>query len=99
VLGSGRRKQGMHANFGGESLEKPRRRENNIENDRCITSAFGVEPRRMLSVIRFGKHCSSHLQCECVVVGRIWQPYIGQAVGGDLLNIRRGKTPKAEVIH
>jgi hypothetical protein len=38
----------------------------------CITSAFGVEPRKMLSIIqRFGKHCSCHSQGECVVVGRI----------------------------
>jgi hypothetical protein len=32
----------------------------------------------MLRIIqRFGKHCSCHLQGECVVVGRIWKPYIG----------------------
>jgi hypothetical protein len=39
----------------------------------------------MLSIIqRFGKHCSCHLQGECVVVERSWKPYIGQAVGGGL---------------
>jgi hypothetical protein len=33
----------------------------------CTTSAFGEQPRRMLKVIhRFGKHCSCHLQGECV---------------------------------
>jgi hypothetical protein len=38
----------------------------------CVTSAFGVEPRRMLRIIqRFGRHCSFHLQGECVVVGRV----------------------------
>jgi hypothetical protein len=26
------------------------------------TSASGDEPRRMLKIIRFGKHCSCHLQ-------------------------------------
>jgi hypothetical protein len=39
----------------------------------------------MLSIIQhFGKHCSCHLQRECVVVGRFWKRYIGQTVGGDL---------------
>jgi hypothetical protein len=39
----------------------------------------------MLRIIhRFGKHCSCHLQGECVVVGRFWKPYIGQEVGGEL---------------
>jgi hypothetical protein len=38
----------------------------------------------MLSIIqRFGKHCSFHFQGEYVVAGRIWQPYIGQAVGDE----------------
>jgi hypothetical protein len=32
---------------------------------------------------RFGKHCSCHLQVECVLVGRFLNPYIGQAVGGE----------------
>jgi hypothetical protein len=33
----------------------------------CVTSAFGDRPRRMMIVIkRFGKHCSCHLQIECV---------------------------------
>jgi hypothetical protein len=37
----------------------------------------------MLKIIQhFSKHCSCHLQG--VMVGRFWQPYIGQAVGGDL---------------
>jgi hypothetical protein len=39
----------------------------------------------MLRIIqRFGKHCSCHLQGECVVAGRFWKSYIGQAVGGAL---------------
>jgi hypothetical protein len=33
---------------------------------------------------RIGKHCSCHLQDEYVMVGRLWMPYIGQAVGGEL---------------
>jgi hypothetical protein len=34
----------------------------------CITSAFGIEPRRMLRIIqRFGKHCNFHLQDEAEV--------------------------------
>jgi hypothetical protein len=39
----------------------------------------------MLKIIqRFGKHCSCHLQDECVVVGRFWKSCIWQAVGGEL---------------
>jgi hypothetical protein len=39
----------------------------------------------MLSIIQhFDKHCSCHLQGECVVVRQFWKPYIGQAVGGKL---------------
>jgi hypothetical protein len=38
----------------------------------------------MLRIIRFGKHCSCHLQGECVVVAHFWKPYIGQAVGGEM---------------
>jgi hypothetical protein len=46
----------------------------------CVSLAFGVGPRRILRIIqRFGKHCSSHLQGEYVLVGRFWKPYIGQA--------------------
>jgi hypothetical protein len=40
-------------------------------NALCITSAFGDEPRRMLSINqRFGNHCSCHLRGE-YVVGRV----------------------------
>jgi hypothetical protein len=47
--------------------------------------SFGFQPHRILSIIkRFGKHCSCQLQGECVVVGRVRQPYIGQGVGGEL---------------
>jgi hypothetical protein len=43
-----------------------------------------VEPCQMSRIIQhFGKHCSYHLQGECVVVG-CWKLYIGQAVGGEL---------------
>jgi hypothetical protein len=39
----------------------------------------------MLRIIQcFSKHCSYHLQGECVEVGDFWKPYIGQAVGGEL---------------
>jgi hypothetical protein len=39
----------------------------------------------MLIVIQcFGKHCSCHLQGECLDVGRFWKPYIGQAVSIEL---------------
>jgi hypothetical protein len=31
----------------------------------------------------FGKHCSCHLQGECIKVGCFWEPCIGQAVGGE----------------
>jgi hypothetical protein len=38
---------------------------------KCVSSAFGVEPRRMLRISqRFGKHCSCYLQDEYIVVGR-----------------------------
>jgi hypothetical protein len=50
-----------------------------------MTSDFGVGPRRMLRIIRrFGTHCSCHLQGECVLVGRFWKPYMGQAESGEL---------------
>jgi hypothetical protein len=40
----------------------------------------------MLKIIqRFGKHSSCHLQGKYVMVGRFWQPYIGQAVGAELV--------------
>jgi hypothetical protein len=46
------------------------------------TSAFGDDPRRILSFIQlFGKHCNCLLQSEYVKVGRFWRPYVGQAVG------------------
>jgi hypothetical protein len=45
--------------------------------EQSTTSAFEDQPRRMLKIIRFGKHCSYHLQGEYVMVGRFWQPYIG----------------------
>jgi hypothetical protein len=32
----------------------------------------------------FSKHCSCHLQGECVVVGHFWKPHTGQVVGGEL---------------
>jgi hypothetical protein len=52
---------------------------------RFVTSAFGGEPRRMLSAIQlFGKRCNCHLQGECVVVRRFWKLYIEQALGGEL---------------
>jgi hypothetical protein len=36
----------------------------------------------MMKVIqRFGKHCSFHLQGECVFV--FWKPYIEQVLGGE----------------
>jgi hypothetical protein len=40
----------------------------------------------MLRIIpRFGKHCSCHLQGECLVVRRFWESKacVGQAVGGE----------------
>jgi hypothetical protein len=38
----------------------------------CVTSAFGVDSRRMLRIIQcFGKHCSCLLQGECMVVLRV----------------------------
>jgi hypothetical protein len=43
----------------------------------CVISAFGCEPRRMLSIDRrFGKHCSCHFQGECVV-GRVLEALCG----------------------
>jgi hypothetical protein len=36
------------------------------------------------AVRRFGKHCSCHLQGECVEAGQFWKPYIGQATSGEL---------------
>lgn len=32
----------------------------------------------------FGRHCSSHLQGECVESERFWKPCIEHAVGGEL---------------
>jgi hypothetical protein len=49
------------------------------------TAAFEAEPRQMLKILRrYDIHCSFHLQGECVMVGRCWQPYRGQAVRGEL---------------
>jgi hypothetical protein len=46
----------------------------------CVILSFGVEPHWMLRIVqRFSKHCSCHLQGECVVVGHVWKPYTGQA--------------------
>jgi hypothetical protein len=65
----------------------------------CITSAFGDEPSRILKIIqRFGKHCICHLQGEYVMVGRFWQPYIGQAVGGELDSMVLIGRAEAEVV-
>jgi hypothetical protein len=50
----------------------------------CVTFAFRDESHQMLRIIYFGKHCTCHIQGECIVVGRFWKPYIGQAIGGDL---------------
>jgi hypothetical protein len=52
-----------------------------MQQDECTTSAFKDEPRRMVKIIRFGKHCSCHLQGEYVMVGRFGEPYVGQAAG------------------
>jgi hypothetical protein len=52
----------------------------------------------MLIVIqRFGKHCSCHLQGECLEVGCFLNSYIGQAVGGeyDLMVLIGGALYKA----
>jgi hypothetical protein len=39
----------------------------------------------MLKIIQcFGTHYSCHLQGEYIMVGRFWQPYTGQAEGGEL---------------
>jgi hypothetical protein len=39
----------------------------------CETSVFGDRPRRVLiGLQRFGKHCSCHLQGECVEAGCFW---------------------------
>jgi hypothetical protein len=38
----------------------------------------------MLSIIRFDKQCSCHLQGKCVVVGQFWKPKKGQAVSIEL---------------
>jgi hypothetical protein len=54
----------------------------------------------MLRIIqRFGKHYSCHLQGDCVEVGRIWKPYIGQAVGGelDLMVLIGGAEERADI--
>jgi hypothetical protein len=50
-------------------------------------------------VQRFSKHCSCYLQGECVVVGRFWKPFIGQALGGglDLMVPTRGAEVWAEI--
>jgi hypothetical protein len=46
-----------------------------------------------------GKHCSCHLQGECVVVGCFWKPYIGHVVGDrlDLMVLIRGAEERAAV--
>jgi hypothetical protein len=33
---------------------------------------------------RFVKHCSCHFHHDYVTAGHCWQPYVGEAVGGDL---------------
>jgi hypothetical protein len=52
---------------------------------KSATLAFRDEPCQMFRIFQcFGKHCSCHLQGECVLVGHFWKPYIGQAIHGEL---------------
>jgi hypothetical protein len=46
---------------------------------------LGVELCQMLRIRiiqHFSKHCSCHVQDECVVVGCLWKCHVGQVVGG-----------------
>jgi hypothetical protein len=61
------------------TMKQPKKMINCRPTNRCVTSAFGDEPRQILRIIqRFDKHFSCHLQGEYVVVGRFCKPYIGQ---------------------
>jgi hypothetical protein len=54
----------------------------------------------MMKIIqRFGKHCICHLPGEYVMVERFWQPYMGQAVFGelDLMVLIRGVEERAAI--
>jgi hypothetical protein len=61
----------------------------NVISFTCVSLAFGCEPRRRLRIIQhFGKHCSCHLQGECVVVERFWKPNIGQVLCASFIRAR-----------
>jgi hypothetical protein len=52
----------------------------------------------VLKIIRrFGKHCGCHIQGEYVISGRFWKPYVGQAVGSDLVLLIGGAEERAAI--